>query len=211
MRQSLGKAKNVIHFTSRNYICINIYVTKSALGGGWRQNPVRIGKIKNHGHLPVINLPPRENLITAQKQHLIVNKRLYRPQLKNYFQIPHQKYVTRNPFYYQNHDHHTEKKSTKDFQSLLSKIQNQHNYKKTSSFVKEMNQVQVSNSQHLNLPVVIDPVIQIDQETSKYALDFKDLIKIVQYIYSFIFSGAHLHQKSSLFPQTLIPWNILSL
>ena len=146
---------------------MNIFVTKSALGGDFRQNPIRIRKFSKHGHLPVINLPPRENLITTQKQHLIINKRLYRPRFKNHFQIPHQ-----NPSYYQNHNYPTGKKSTKDFQSLLSKIQNQHKYKKTSTFAKEQNQVQVFNAQHLNLPVVIDPVIQIDQEASKYALDF---------------------------------------
>ena len=153
---------------------MNIIVTKSALGGDLQQNPIRIRKISKHGHLPVINLPPRENLITTQKQHLFVNKRLYRPRFKNHFQIPHQ-----NPSYYQNYNYHTGKKSTKDFQSLLSKIQNQHNYKKTSTFVKEQNQVQVFNTQHLNLPVVIDPVIQIDQEASKYALDFKEFTKII--------------------------------
>ena len=133
------------------------------------QNPFRIKNdvSKHRGHLPSINLPPRENLIAAQNQHRIVQNRLYHPRFKTLLRIPHKKYRRQNRFYNQNY--HTGKMLTRDFQSLLSKIQNQHNYKKTFIYKKETNQYPKHPAEHSNLPVVIDPVIQIDQEASKYA------------------------------------------
>ena len=133
------------------------------------QNPFRIKNdvSKPRGHLPLINLPPRENLIAAQNQHLIVQNRLYHPRFKTQLRIPHNKYLHPNRFYNQNY--RTGKKLTGDFQYLLSKIQNQHKHKKTFIHKKETNQYPKHPAQHSNLPVVIEPVIQIDQEASKYA------------------------------------------
>ena len=145
------------------------HVTKFGLVKDLGLNPFRIKNdvYKHHGHLPLINLPPSENLIAAQNQHLLVPTRLYNPLFKTQLRNPHNKYLRQNRFY--NKNYHTGKKSTRDFQSLLSKIQNQHNYKKAFTYKKETNQYPKHPAHHSNLPVVIEPVIQIDQEASKYA------------------------------------------
>ena len=182
------------------------HVTKSGLVGDLGQNLFRIKNdvSKHHGHLPLINLPPRENLIAGQKQHLIVQNRLYHPRFKTQLRNPHNKYLRQNRFYNQNY--HTGKKLTRDFQSLLSKIQNQHNYKKTFIYRKETNQYPKNPALHSILPVVIEPVIQIDQEASKYANYLLNKLNI--HINP---SEAHHHHKSSLCPLILIPCSIPSL
>ena len=136
-------------------ICHHVF-----LGVNTRTKPHSSQVFYYHRHLPVIKLPARENQIALNKNNLIVNKSLYRPHFKAHLgaSIPNQSVI-----YNHNANYHTGNKLTRNFKFLLSRIQNRHRYQ-----MKKSKQVPVNNAQPLISPVVIDPVIQIDQEASKF-------------------------------------------
>lgn len=152
-----------------------------------RPKPVRYRKSFNqaykpreHGYLPVLNHLTRENLIAMHQNHLIVNKSLYHPRLNPHQKTHNNKHHKKKYFYVNNKNYHNEKQRTNDFRTVLSKIQTQHyNKKKLSNLKKEPYKLQVYDAQPLIHPVVIDPVIQIDQAMSKYAFDLYLINKII--------------------------------
>ena len=141
-------------------ICHHVF-----LGVNTRTKPYSSQVFHYHRHLPVIKLPARENQIALNKNNLIVNKSLYRPHFKAHLgaSIPNQSDV-----YKHNTNYHIGNKLTRNFKFLLSRIQNRHRYQ-----MKKSKQVPVNNAQPLISPVVIDPVIQIDQEVSKLVFHIK--------------------------------------
>ena len=148
-----------------------------SLGGNIRTKPFSNQIIDHNSHLPVINLPPRENQIAPNKLNLTIHKSLYRP----HFKAPNQSFRApnhnQNDIYNHKTNYHTRIKLKRNFKFLLSKIQNWHRYQMQKNRKVPVNtQPLISvpvKAQPLISPVVIDPVIQMDQEASKFVFDFK--------------------------------------
>ena len=143
-------------------------------GGNIRTKPFSNQIIDHHSHLPVNNLPPRENQIAPNKLNLTIHKSLYHPHFKANFRATNH---NQNDIYNHKTNYHTGYKLKRNFKFLLSRIQNRHRYQMQKNRRVPVNtQPLISvpvNTQPLISPVVIDPVIQIDQEASKFVFDFK--------------------------------------